>query len=114
MFLLFIFIPMDREPLPKKPRLRGEAANGEESEAVTLFHVSPGNERWYRESLESPEAFWDQLAKSRLEWIKPYDKVMDVDMKSGDIKWFLNGVMNVTGEERKREKRKDNVRFIIF
>ena len=105
MFLLFIFIPMDREPLPKKPRLRGEAANGEESEAVTLFHVSPGNERWYRESLESPEAFWDQLAKSRLEWIKPYDKVMDVDMKSGDIKWFLNGVMNVTGEERERRER---------
>ena len=59
---------------------------------------SPSNEMWYQESLKAPEAFWDQLAKDRLEWIKPYDKVMDVDMNSGDIKWFINGVLNVTGK----------------
>uniref|UniRef100_A0A1X7SY94 acetate--CoA ligase n=1 Tax=Amphimedon queenslandica TaxID=400682 RepID=A0A1X7SY94_AMPQE len=86
---------MDREPVPKKPRVGEEESNGLHS-PVTLSHTAPSNEVWYQESLKAPEAFWDQLAKERLEWIKPYDKVMDVDMNSGDIKWFINGVLNVT------------------
>ena len=89
---------MDREPVPKKPRVGREDNNGLQS-SVTLCHSGPSNEMWYQESLKAPEAFWDQLAKDRLEWIKPYDKVMDVDMNSGDIKWFINGVLNVTGKE---------------
>lgn len=88
---------MDREPVSKKPRVGEEEINGLHS-SVVLCHAGPSNEAWYQESLRAPGAFWDQLAKERLEWIKPYDKVMDVDMKSGDIKWFINGVLNVTGK----------------
>lgn len=87
---------MDKEPEPKK--LRIEEEHEELSYPVTLHHADPINAAWYRESLENPETFWDNLATNRIHWIKKYDKVMEVDMTSGSIQWFINGVLNVTGK----------------
>lgn len=52
----------------------------------------------YEFSLEHPEEFWGTLAKSRLTWMKPFEKVMDCDMKEGHFKWFLGGKLNVAGK----------------
>ena len=88
---------MDKEPEPKK--LRIEEEDKELSYPVTLHHADPINAAWYLESLENPEKFWNDLASNRIHWMKKYDKVMEVDMMSGSIQWFINGVLNVTGKK---------------
>ncbi|MFD1626505.1 acetate--CoA ligase [Azospirillum griseum] len=52
--------------------------------------------RMYKQSVEDSEGFWGEQGK-RLDWIKPYSKVKDVDF-SGDvhIRWFYDGTLNVS------------------
>jgi acetyl-CoA synthetase len=52
--------------------------------------------RMYEQSVQDPEAFWGEQGK-RLDWIKPYSKVKDVDF-TGDvhIRWFYDGTLNVS------------------
>ena len=91
----FIFAErMDKAPETKKPRLADET-NGY---PIQLYHSDPRNEYSYQESLKNPESFWDDLAKNRIRWMKDYDQVMEVDMNTGSIKWFLGGVLNVSGK----------------
>lgn len=47
----------------------------------------------YRESVNSPEKFWDRQAKSLLEWRKPYTSVLK--WKAPHAKWFGGGTLNV-------------------
>ena len=51
----------------------------------------------YAASIADPDAFWGEQGK-RLDWIKPYSKVKDVDFTLGSvkIKWFEDGVLNVS------------------
>ena len=65
---------------------------------LQLSYVTPDHAALYEESLKHPEQFWGDLAKRRLRWIKEFDQVMDCDMRSGQFKWFLGGVINVSGE----------------
>ena len=51
----------------------------------------------YEFSLNDPDTFWGTLARSRLSWIKDFDKVQACDMRAGDISYFLNGKINVSG-----------------
>jgi acetyl-CoA synthetase len=50
----------------------------------------------YAASIADPEAFWGDHGK-RIDWIKPYSKVRDVDYTYGNvsIKWFEDGTLNV-------------------
>lgn len=50
----------------------------------------------YAASIKDPEAFWGEQGK-RIDWIKPYSKVKDVDYTYGQvsIKWFEDGTLNV-------------------
>jgi len=49
----------------------------------------------YKFSIEQPEEFWDQQAKT-FHWRKPYDKVLDYNFDTPEIKWFINGKLNIT------------------
>ncbi len=49
----------------------------------------------YRQSVESPEQFWDKEAKT-FTWFKAYDEVCTWDFEKPAVKWFLNGKMNIT------------------
>jgi len=51
----------------------------------------------YAESLADPDGFWGREGK-RLDWIKPYTRVKDTDFTFGkvNIKWFEDGVLNVS------------------
>ncbi|HIN75994.1 MAG TPA: acetyl-coenzyme A synthetase, partial [Rhodospirillales bacterium] len=43
--------------------------------------------KWYGNSLEDPEAFWREHGK-RIDWIKPYTKIKDVDYEDdARIRW---------------------------
>jgi acetyl-CoA synthetase len=50
----------------------------------------------YAASINDPAAFWDEQGK-RLDWIKPYTQVKDVDFSPGNIKinWYADGTLNV-------------------
>ncbi|RJE81831.1 acetate--CoA ligase [Paracoccus onubensis] len=54
-------------------------------------------DRLYAESVSDPEAFWGREGK-RLDWIKPFTKVKNTDFTFGNvsIKWFEDGVLNVS------------------
>ena len=48
----------------------------------------------YKRSVEDPESFWAEQAKTRLTWDREFDTVMDVDLPTGSIGWFLGGKLN--------------------
>ena len=52
-------------------------------------------EKIYHDSMSNPDEFWGTIA-DRLKWYKKWDSVSDVDYKKADIKWFLNGKLNVS------------------
>ncbi|GHG01094.1 acetyl-coenzyme A synthetase [Deinococcus piscis] len=48
---------------------------------------------WYRESVESPETFWDARAKD-FHWFKPYEQVLD--WQPPFARWFVGGKTNLS------------------
>uniref|UniRef100_H2YF71 Propionate--CoA ligase n=1 Tax=Ciona savignyi TaxID=51511 RepID=H2YF71_CIOSA len=50
----------------------------------------------YHFSINNSDKFWGELAKSRLDWIKPFGKVSDCDMHAAKFRWFEGGKLNVS------------------
>ncbi len=55
------------------------------------------------------EAYWDKMAKEKIDWFEPYDKVLD-ESNAPFYKWFVGGKLNVThqciGRHLKTRKNK--------
>jgi len=49
----------------------------------------------YAKSVAEPEGFWGDVASHFL-WKKKWDKVLEWDFRKPDVKWFLNGKLNIT------------------
>ncbi|MBK9285224.1 MAG: acetate--CoA ligase [Sphingobacteriaceae bacterium] len=49
----------------------------------------------YQKSVEKPEKFWGEIAQHFV-WKKKWTKVLEWNFKSPDIKWFINGKLNIT------------------
>ena len=49
----------------------------------------------YKKSVDDPEGFWGDVAKSFV-WRKKWDKVLDWNFEEPNIKWFINGKLNIT------------------
>ena len=41
----------------------------------------------YKESVGNTEQFWERIAQ-KFTWFKPWDKVMECNMKEASFKWF--------------------------
>jgi acetyl-CoA synthetase len=58
---------------------------------------------------EDFEGYWDRLAKEKIEWFAPYEKVLD-ESNAPFYKWFVGGKLNVThqclGRHLKTRKNK--------
>ena len=52
-------------------------------------------QRLYRLSLDNPEWFWGEQAKT-LTWFHPWQSVCDADYKEVDFSWFLGGRINAS------------------
>ena len=63
---------------------------------------------------EDYEGFWDHWAREKIDWIEPYEKVLD-ESDAPFYKWFVGGKLNVTQQciDRHIEVRK-NKAAIIF
>lgn len=68
----------------------------------------------YQDSIDNPEAFWTEQAKLFLDWIEPWDAVMNYDYQTGHIRWFEGGTLNVSVNciDRHLESRGDQVAII--
>lgn len=49
----------------------------------------------YKNSIDNPEAFWAEKA-SHFVWKKKFDKVLEWNFSGPDVKWFINGKLNIT------------------
>jgi acetyl-CoA synthetase len=49
----------------------------------------------YKQSVENPELFWDNIA-NEFTWKQKWTKTLEWNFDSPDIKWFINGKFNVT------------------
>ena len=52
--------------------------------------------RMYRQSIEEPDVFWADQAKTFLDWSQPWHTVSDADLPNGNIRWFDGGELNVS------------------
>ena len=70
--------------------------------------------RLYQQSVEQPETFWGEQAKTFLDWFKPWDKVHTSDLKQGHAEWFKGGQLNVAYNciDRHLEKRGEQIAII--
>ncbi len=67
------------------------------SEFAKNAHIN--NERYesmYRQSIEDPDIFWAEQAGEFLDWTRTWDRVQDWDFRTGKIKWFEGGKLNVS------------------
>ncbi len=53
-------------------------------------------QQMYERSVRDPEGFWAEHAEKQVEWFQKWDKVLEWDFYKADIKWFLNGKLNVS------------------
>ncbi|MCX7729098.1 MAG: acetate--CoA ligase [Bacteroidia bacterium] len=49
----------------------------------------------YDYSIKNPEKFWDEIAQN-FYWRKKWDKVLEWNFRDPNIKWFINGKLNIT------------------
>jgi acetyl-CoA synthetase len=49
----------------------------------------------YKKSVDDPERFWEEIA-GNFEWRKRWDKVLEWNFSDPDVKWFVNGKLNIT------------------
>lgn len=69
--------------------------------------------RAYDKSVEDPELFWEEIASS-FEWKEKWDKVLDWNFDVAEIKWFVNGKLNITENllDRHLSNRGDEVAIL--
>jgi acetyl-CoA synthetase len=63
-----------------------------------MSYIIKTNEQYqadYKNSVDNPEAFWATHAK-KFTWQQKWDKVLEWDFVSAEVKWFLNGKLNIT------------------
>ncbi|MCA1762913.1 MAG: acetyl-coenzyme A synthetase, partial [Flavobacteriales bacterium] len=52
-------------------------------------------QKTYKRSVENPEQFWEEIA-GHYSWMKNWDKTLEWEFETPDVKWFLNGQLNIT------------------
>jgi acetyl-CoA synthetase len=67
----------------------------------------------YQKSVEQPEAFWAGIAEN-FTWRQKWDKVLDWNFEEPNVKWFVNGKLNITENclDRHLEKRGNKLALI--
>jgi len=59
------------------------------------IHTLSGYFHEYQKSVADPENFWARIADS-FHWKKRWDKTLEWNFDEPDVKWFLNGKLNIT------------------
>lgn len=67
----------------------------------------------WKKSVDDPEGFWAEQAESFV-WQKKWDKVLEWNFQDPDVKWFINGKLNITENalDRHLAERGDQVAIL--
>jgi acetyl-CoA synthetase len=49
----------------------------------------------YEKSVSNPDQFWGEIAENFV-WRQKWDKVLDWNFEEPNVKWFINGKLNIT------------------
>jgi len=65
---------------------------------MSQYHIKNLEEYFqvYRKSVQEPETFWDEIAEEHFQWHKPWDKVLDWNFNTPEVKWFDGAQLNIT------------------
>lgn len=68
----------------------------------------------YQKSIENPEIFWAEIADN-FTWRKKWDKVLEWNFIEPNVKWFINGKLNITENclDRHLGKNGDKIALIF-
>ena len=68
----------------------------------------------YASAVANPEGFWNEKAET-FNWKKKWDKTLEWEFETPDIKWFLGGKLNITENclDRHLETRGDQVAILF-
>ncbi len=61
----------------------------------TKIQTLSGYYHEYQKSVLQPEEFWTRVADT-FHWKKRWDKTLEWDFEGPDVKWFVNGKLNIT------------------
>ena len=77
---------------------------------TTQIYTFEEYKQLYKESLDSPEKFWEQQAET-FTWRKKWTNVLSWDFSKPEVKWFEGGLLNITENclDRHLEKRGDQI-----
>ncbi|UUA74621.1 acetate--CoA ligase [Cellvibrio sp. QJXJ] len=50
----------------------------------------------YDQSINAPDTFWAEQAKTFLTWQQPWSQVTKSDLRKGEVSWFIGGKLNVS------------------
>lgn len=66
----------------------------------------------YQFSIQQPEQFWSRVAEEFV-WNRKWDKVLEWNFEQPDVKWFINGKLNITENclDRHLDARGDQVAY---
>ncbi len=62
---------------------------------LTKINTLSGYLYEYQKSIANPEDFWDSVAQ-QFHWRKTWDKVVEWNFETLDVKWFMNAKLNIT------------------
>ena len=67
----------------------------------------------YKSSVKNPESFWAEKAENFL-WKKKWDKVLEWNFSEPNVKWFINGKVNITENclDRHLKERADQIAIL--
>lgn len=68
----------------------------------------------YERSINDPDSFWAEQAQQFLTWQSPWTKVSESNLHKGEVKWFVDGKLNVSVNciDRHLPARADQVAII--
>jgi acetyl-CoA synthetase len=71
-------------------------------------------QRLYDRSINDRDAFWREQAQAQLDWIAPFGTVVEEDLRTGTIAWFLGGKLNASANclDRHLAERGDKVAIL--
>ncbi len=91
-------------PPTTDPRGKGYVTSMEEYEAL------------YKRAADDPEGFWSDRTKELVDWFSPWDKTLEYDLHTPEVKWFAGGKLNVAYNclDRHLENGRRNKAAIIW
>ena len=81
------------ESLSTEKRVFNPPEEGRENACVKSIEEY---EAHYKRSMDDPEGYWAERAEELITWDKKWDKVLDADLFKPEVKWFVNGKLNVS------------------